>query len=61
MHRITPQGKAFEWILDNDPLYLSPADNNFIQRFVLAVLYFSTCGGSWKNCDAPADVNDLSN
>mmetsp|Transcript_7981 Transcript_7981/g.10167 ORF Transcript_7981/g.10167 Transcript_7981/m.10167 type:complete len:503 (+) Transcript_7981:149-1657(+) len=61
MDRTTPQGKAFEWILHNDPLRLSPADENFIQRFVLAVLYFSTGGGSWDDCNAPVNVNDLNN
>jgi len=61
MDSTTPKGKAFEWIHDNDPLRLGPADDDYIQRFVLAVLYFSTGGGSWDDCNAPVNVNDLNN
>lgn len=40
----TPQGRAFRWLVDEDAFYVCPSDNNcdVIQRFVLAVIYYST-------------------
>ena len=54
----TPQQMAAAWIADEDPLQVEPphnlfADFHFIQRYVLAVLYFAWQGNSkgsssWK-------------
>ena len=45
-----PQGKAFQWIC-NDP-FSSPLVGNdndrIIQRYALAVFYYSTNGDNWK-------------
>ena len=40
----TPQGRAFRWLVDEDAFYVCPSDNtcDVIQRFVLAVIYYST-------------------
>ena len=54
----TPQYLAAVWIADHDVLTYkipdSPTDDaymNFVQRYVLAVFYFSTGGHGWKNQD----------
>ncbi|CAB9498930.1 receptor-like protein kinase [Seminavis robusta] len=45
----TPQYKAFDWILNRD--VVSPQDDQFIQRFIMAVLYFHTTQSQhWLNC-----------
>ena len=41
---------AASWISDEDPLQLCPGDQNFTQRYVLALLYFYTSGDNWKRC-----------
>lgn len=44
----TPQGAAFRWLMDDDPLQTDPCEYlTVIQRYVLATLYFSTFGNSW--------------
>jgi hypothetical protein len=50
----TPQGQATEWIMnDNDES--CPDDPKLIQRWALAVMYFSTEGDAWELCsDNPA-------
>lgn len=46
-NKSTPQGRAFQWILHEDERSLSADSQYLIQRYVLAVLYFSTGGDSW--------------
>jgi hypothetical protein len=46
----SPQGQAFTW-LQNDPLYNEYEVYRLNQRYVLAVLYYSTRGESWENAD----------
>ena len=46
----TPQCKAFEW-LANDSNLESYSDQEKIQRYALATLYFSTNGNSWTRHD----------
>lgn len=46
----SPQYMAYDWIVENDPLYLCPGEESLVQRYVLAVLYFSTSGDGWSNC-----------
>jgi len=48
----TPQGIAFEWIMDNDLAQVDP--NSYLtvkQRYALAVFYHSTNGDDWLNAD----------
>ena len=54
----TPQNSAYTWLLEQDPAFLCPQAPNLIQRYVLAVQYFSTRGNRWFQCSAPADVED---
>jgi Leucine-rich repeat (LRR) protein len=44
------QYKAFDWIVENDPLFMCPDDANLKQRYILTVLYFSTSGDGWNKC-----------
>lgn len=47
----TPQGQATEWLLGEDPRKLCPDDGiKILQRWVLAVIYFSTGGDNWLQC-----------
>lgn len=46
----TPQGKATEWILNRDGLGLCPDAPKILQRWALAVLYYSTNGDDWFSC-----------
>ena len=54
----TPQYMALQWLADNDGAALTPEDEFLIQRYALAVLYFSTPshqqdnvtdGGAWSS------------
>lgn len=47
----TSQGRATRWIISEDALRLCPSDPKIIQRWVLAVMYFSTGGESWTQCN----------
>eukprot|EP00957_Ditylum_brightwellii_P010419 788109-Ditylum_brightwellii.AAC.1 len=55
----TPQNRAFEWITQIDPYTSCPQDANLIQRYIMAVFYFSTGGGYWRECNAPTNPNDV--
>lgn len=46
----TPQGVAAEYIVDVDGSGLCPGDDGLVQRYALAVLYFSTNGDNWAEC-----------
>jgi hypothetical protein len=44
----TPQGKAFLWLVDEDPAQVDPCTYpTILERFALATLYFATGGDSW--------------
>lgn len=45
----TPQNQAYQWIVNDDPLKLGIDDHNLVQRYVLALLWFSTTshGHGW--------------
>lgn len=71
MDSSTPQGQAFNWIVNNDTgaFQIDPcaaADNDELhpqQRFALAVVWFSTNGPtSWKTTDGwlNSDINECS-
>jgi hypothetical protein len=53
----SPQNKAAKWIIYEDSATLCPQDDTFIQRYVIAVFYFSTRGKRWVECRAP-DTHD---
>lgn len=46
----TPQGLATEWLLSQDSRKICPDDPKILQRWVLAVMYFSTGGEQWLQC-----------
>jgi hypothetical protein len=54
----SPQFLATRWIVEDDPLYLCPQDPTLIQRYVLAVFYYSTRGDRWTQCSRPVDLTD---
>ena len=44
------QNRALRWMTTIDPLKLVPQDPNFIQRYSIVALYFSTNGDNWEQC-----------
>jgi hypothetical protein len=46
-----PQGRAFQWIVNEDARMVHAEDPYLMQRYVLAVLYFATGGDKWHNGD----------
>ena len=55
----TAQGQATDWLLENDEYKACPEDPKFLQRWVLAVIYFSTNGENWDQCaQFPSNVDD---
>jgi hypothetical protein len=53
----SPQAQALDWIINQDAVTICPDDNSCqpLQRYTLAVFYFSTNGGEWNQCNAPTD------
>ena len=49
-NRATPQGRATEWIIQDDLAGICPDNPKLIQRWALAVMYFSTGGDDWTEC-----------
>jgi hypothetical protein len=53
-NRQSPQGKAVDWIVNDDSFAesngLTELDVSFIQRYALAVFYFSLGGDAWTAC-----------
>jgi len=54
----TPQGKATIWIIEQDEFNSCPQDLKLIQRWALAVIYFSTNGDDWFECSANPTATD---
>jgi hypothetical protein len=54
----TPQNAAMMWITQNDTRFLCPDDPSLKRRYSLAVFYYSTRGGRWLECTAPANFTD---
>ena len=48
----SPQGRAVNWITNEDEAQLCPGDDNLIQRYIMAVFYYSTDGDRWAECSA---------
>jgi hypothetical protein len=56
----TPQRNAFGWIVDDDAAQLCPDDASLVQRYILALFYYSTNGDDWFTCSAPAEFDQAS-
>ena len=57
MNATTPQGKAYDWLLNHDPHCPDPRDCGTIQqRYALAVLYFATNGANWAYIEDTLNV-----
>lgn len=56
--RGSPQDLALQWLIETDPFFVCPQNPKAIQRYILAVFYFSTDGDNWDECSAPDDPND---
>jgi hypothetical protein len=54
----TPQNLAQSWLINDDPYYACPQDPTIVNRFVMAVLYYSLNGDDWAKCSAPTDFAD---
>jgi hypothetical protein len=54
----TPQGLATTWIIAQDSYDICPDNPKLVQRWTLAVMYFSTNGDQWFQCSADPDAND---
>lgn len=53
-----PQGLATTWLIEDDGFFVCPDDPNLIQRWALAVIYFSTAGDDWFLCsDNPTSLD----
>jgi hypothetical protein len=50
----TPQSLAYRWML-NDPLYWTRSNTTILQRWVLAVFYYSTDGDEWTTENFPVE------
>ena len=53
-----PQGQATEWILSLDDRTMCPDDPKILQRWALAVIYFSTGGDGWDQCSGNPAASD---
>lgn len=48
----TPQGLATSWIINEDEFKMCPDDRRLIQRWTVAVVYYSMGGNNWFECSA---------
>jgi hypothetical protein len=57
----TPQGLATTWLLEDDELQVCPVNVvscQLVQRWSLAVMYYSTGGEAWFQCSANVNATD---
>lgn len=52
-----PQGKATAWLLNEDSFQTCPDNDKLLQRWTMAVLYYSTGGDAWFQCSATGTDN----
>jgi hypothetical protein len=57
-NNIVPQGKATTWLLAQDERKVCPDDPKILQRWALAVVYFSTGGDDWLQCSGSPSATD---
>jgi hypothetical protein len=55
----TPQGLATTWIIAEDEFQACPDYPKLVQRWTLAVMYYSTGGEKWFQCSANPAATDL--
>jgi len=55
MQPSSPQGRALFWVAHEDEFELASLDDLLLQRYAMAVLYFSTKGDNWAQCSASGD------
>ena len=55
----SPQFKAFNWLVNWDPLRMTHQDPALVQRYALAVLYFATNGPRWFKKDGWLTKSDV--
>ncbi|KAL3942138.1 MAG: hypothetical protein SGARI_000364, partial [Bacillariaceae sp.] len=48
----TPQNLATDWLMNRDLAQTCPDDPKLVQRWALAVMYYSTNGNDWDQCSA---------
>jgi len=54
----TPHSNAATWLMTADSLEVCAHDKNMIQRYVLALFYYTTSGHSWALCSQrPSDTS----
>ena len=54
----TPQFNAFFWLIRMDEAQVCPEEPlHVIQRYVLALLYYSTSGDEWNECNAATSID----
>lgn len=46
---MAPQGRAFQWIVNEDERMVNANDPYLVQRYALAVIFHSTLGDNWDN------------
>ena len=49
-NKSSPQYQAAQWVADEDPLKVAIGNPRLVQRYILAVFYFSTNGDEWLEC-----------
>jgi hypothetical protein len=54
----TPQGLATTWLIAQDGFKVCPDYPKLVQRWTLAVMYFSTDGNAWFQCSARPGATD---
>jgi hypothetical protein len=52
LNTTTPQGMATIWIINQDARQVCPNNPKIVQRWAMAVIYFSTGGNEWLKCGA---------
>ncbi len=56
---LAPQGMAIDWLINKDEAFLCPNATKLIQRYVLALVYYSTNGDNWFKCSgSPLTIDD---
>ena len=48
----TPQGQSVDWLISRDTLQVCPDNEKIVQRYVLALIYYSTNGVGWTQCSS---------
>jgi hypothetical protein len=55
----TPQSDAFIWLVNVDEMGVCPDEEEDVeQRYIMALLYYSTDGDNWRNCSAVAEPGE---